>query len=117
MAPRPAPLANEHVAGNRRSGGQARCARGSSRAGSRGSDQPITIPVSLPIAKPKNSNPCAEVVAWFEDSVVVGGVVFSPMKDWIVEAIAAAQCHAEWPAGGIRDKFDGSRLNSEIGFS
>ena len=49
---------------------------------------PITIPVSLP--KPKDSNSCAEIVAWFEDSVVVGGVAFSPMKDWTVEAIAAA---------------------------
>ena len=33
--------------------------------------------------------------------MVVGGVAFSPMKDWTVEAIAAAG----WPAGGIRDKF------------
>ena len=31
----------------------------------------------------------------------MGGVAFSPMKDWTVEAIAAAG----WPAGGIRDKF------------
>ena len=57
---------------------------------------PITIPVSLP--EPKDSNPCAEIVAWFEHSVVVGRVAFSPMKDscWTVEAIAAAG----WPVGG-----------------
>ena len=35
LIPRPAPLANEHVAGNRESGEEARCARGSSRTSNR----------------------------------------------------------------------------------
>jgi hypothetical protein len=51
---------------------------------------PITIPISLP--KPTAAEPAAEIVAWFEHSVVVGGVAFSPIKDWTVEAIAAAGC-------------------------
>ena len=59
-----------------------------------------TLPSSLP--KPnKDADATTEIVDWFENSVEVEGVAFSPMKDWTAELITGAH----WQAG-VRDKLN-----------